>query len=85
MAKKGSATSCVREIADAETSDGGCSEGERAVAHATRCSEGSQSRILVGQNLKKGMVLNSSIWLKRLKDRIVAAKDKGEPVWITIR
>jgi hypothetical protein len=31
------------------------------------------------------MVLNSNIWLKRLKDKIVAAKAQGEPVWITIR
>ena len=41
--------------------------------------------ILVGQNLKKGMVLNSNIWLKRLKDKIVAAKAQGEPVWITVK
>ena len=31
------------------------------------------------------MVLNSNIWLKRLKDKIVEAKDKGEAVWITVR
>ena len=41
--------------------------------------------ILVGQNLKPGMVLNSNTWLKRLKDRIVEAKDRGEAVWITVR
>ena len=53
--------------------------------HGFNCSEETEGCILVGQNLKKGMVLNSNIWLHRLKDKIVAAKDKGEPVWITIR
>ena len=41
--------------------------------------------IQVGQNLKPGMVLNSNTWLKRLKDKIVEAKDRGEAVWITVR
>ena len=40
--------------------------------------------ILVGKNLEKGMVLNSRYWLKRLKDKIVEAKNRGEAVWITI-
>jgi hypothetical protein len=38
----------------------------------------------VGENLKVGMVLNSNIWVERLKKKIVEAKDRGEGVWITI-
>ena len=53
--------------------------------HAGNTSNDTEACILVGQNLKKGMVLNSNIWLKRLKDKIVEAKDKGEAVWITIK
>ena len=32
-----------------------------------------------------GMVLNSNLWLRRLKQKIVEAKERGEPVWITVR
>ena len=53
--------------------------------HAGNTSMDTEGCILVGQNLKPGMVLNSNIWLKRLKDRIVEAKDRGEAVWITVR
>ena len=53
--------------------------------HAGNTSADTEGCILVGENRKVGMVLNSRTWLKRLKDRIVEAKERGEPVWITVR
>ena len=52
--------------------------------HAGNTAADTKGCILVGENLKKGMVLNSRTWLKRLKERIVEAKDRGEAVWITV-
>ena len=40
--------------------------------------------ILVGENKVKGMVVNSRIWLTRLKKRIQAAENQEEGIWITI-
>ena len=53
--------------------------------HAGNCSEDTEGCILVGKNRLVGQVLDSRIWLHRLKQKIVEAKDKGEPVWITIK
>ena len=53
--------------------------------HAGNCSEDTEGCILVGKNREVGKVLDSRIWLHRLKQKIVEAKDRGEPVWITIR
>lgn len=52
--------------------------------HAGNTAKDTLGCILVGQNLKVGMVLNSNIWVERLKKKIVEAKDRGEGVWITI-
>ena len=53
--------------------------------HAGNTSADTEGCILVGENRQVGMVVNSRIWLKRLKDRIVEAKERGEAVWLTIR
>ena len=53
--------------------------------HAGNTSEDTEGCILVGKNREVGKVLDSRIWLHRLKQKIVEAKDKGEAVWITIK
>ena len=52
--------------------------------HAGNTAKDTLGCILVGKNLEKGMVLNSRYWLKRVKNKIVDAKNRGEAVWITI-
>ena len=53
--------------------------------HAGNTASDTEGCILVGKNRLVGQVLDSRIWLHRLKQKIVEAKDRGEPVWLTIR
>ena len=53
--------------------------------HAGNTAADTEGCILVGKNREVGKVLDSRIWLHRLKQKIVEAKGRGEPVWITIR
>ena len=53
--------------------------------HAGNCSEDTEGCILVGKNREVGKVLDSRIWVHRLKQKIVEAKGRDEPVWITIK
>ena len=53
--------------------------------HTGNCSEDTEGCILVGKNREVGKVLDSRIWIHRLKQKIVEAKDKGEAVWLTIK
>jgi hypothetical protein len=47
-------------------------------------SEDTEGCILVGMNREAGKVVDSHIWLHRLKNKIVEAKERGEAVWITV-
>ena len=40
--------------------------------------------ILVGKNREVGKVLDSRIWLHRLKQKIVEARARGETVWLNV-
>ena len=53
--------------------------------HAGNTAEVTEGCILVGMNRVVELVFDSRIWLRRLKEKIVEAKDKGEAVWITIK
>ena len=53
--------------------------------HAGNTAKDTEGCILVGLNKLVGQVVDSRIWVHRLKQKIVEAKGRGEPVWITIR
>ena len=53
--------------------------------HAGNTAADTEGCILLGKNREVGKVLDSRIWVHRLKQKIVEAKERGEPVWITIR
>ena len=53
--------------------------------HTGNTAKDTEGCILVGQNREVGKVLDSRIWLHRLKQKIVEAKAKGEAVWITVK
>jgi len=52
--------------------------------HSGNTAKDTEGCILVGRNLKVGMVLDSRLWLRRLLDRVTKERAIGEPLYITI-
>ena len=53
--------------------------------HAGNTAENTRGCILVGYSPRAGRLIDSRLWLQRLKKRIVEAKGHGEGVWITVK
>ena len=53
--------------------------------HIGNTAEDSNGCILVGQNLIKGKVINSTICFWALYQKLKAADDRGEKIWIVIK
>lgn len=53
--------------------------------HAGNTAEDTAGCILVGRNQQVGRLFESRKWLYELKQKIVEAKCRGEPVWLTIK
>ena len=53
--------------------------------HAGNSAKDTQGCILVGDNRLEGQVLDSNLWLHRLKRRITEAKSRDEAIWLTIQ
>lgn len=52
--------------------------------HAGNTAEQTRGCILVGYASRPGLLIDSRLWLHRLKRRIAQAKEHGEGVWITV-
>ena len=52
--------------------------------HAGNTPRDTAACILVGENKLVGQLLNSTLWLNRLKQKIVEAKGRGEGVWVRV-
>ena len=53
--------------------------------HAGNTAADTEGCILVGKNREVGKVLDSRIWVHRLKQKIIEAKGRGEAVWLTVK